>query len=112
MVSACSLEHSPTKASLTLAGTLGQPGTPTPALTSAALLAPPAPAKPKEKLLCDAPSLAYLVGRPKTEIPVAADLSKRRVTCTACPGAEDHQPYRADILFDQRTGRIAAVTCG
>ena len=71
-----------------------------------------APAAPPEKLLCDAPSLTYLVGHKRTEIPVPADLSRRRVACTTCPGSEDHQPERTDILFDAKTGLITAVTCG
>ena len=112
LLGACSLERPPTKADVTLAGTVGAPPGPALNLTSASLLTPPAPVRPPEKLLCDAPSLAYLVGRPRTEIPVAADLSKRRVTCTDCPAAEDRQPYRTDILFDLRTSRVTAVTCG
>ncbi len=71
-----------------------------------------APAPPPEKRLCDAPSLAYLVGHKRTDIPVPADLSRRRVACTTCPGSEDHQPLRTDILFDARTGLVTAVTCG
>jgi len=71
-----------------------------------------APTPPPENLLCDAPSLAYLVGRKRTDIPVPADLTRRRVACTTCPGSEDHQPLRTDILVDERTGLVTAVTCG
>ena len=33
---------------------------------------------------CDASALAYLVGHPRTEIPVPVDPSRRRVSCTGC----------------------------
>ena len=72
---------------------------------------PPAlPAAPKGR--CDAPSLAYLVGRPRTEIPVPADLSHRRVACTTCPGTDDYRADRTDILFSAATGIVTSVTCG
>jgi hypothetical protein len=63
-------------------------------------------------MLCDAPSLAYLIGKPRTEIPVPADLSKRRVACTTCPASDDYRPDRTDIIFNARTGRVSEVTCG
>jgi len=69
--------------------------------------APPAP-----KPLCDAPSLAYLIGRPRTEIPVPADLSHRRVVCATCPPNTDYRPDRTNILFNPATGVITAVKCG
>jgi hypothetical protein len=61
---------------------------------------------------CDARSLTWLVGKPRTQIPVAADLTKRRVACTTCPTASDVQADRTDILFDAGTGRVTQVTCG
>jgi hypothetical protein len=98
---------------LTLGGALHDPPKPALAETSGPLLsAADAPAVPKVKLLCDAPSLVYLIGHPRTQIPVPADLSKRRVTCTSCPASEDHRPDRTDILFDARTGLVTDVTCG
>jgi hypothetical protein len=103
-----------TPAAVTLAGTLGE-RSPVPAAaasTSLIMQAEAAPAAPPEKPLCDAPSLNYLVGHPRKDIPVPADLSRRRVSCTSCPGADDHRPDRTDILFDIRTGLITAVTCG
>jgi hypothetical protein len=97
----------------TLAGTVGsRPATPAAALMLLDVVGPAAPAAPPPKLLCDAPSLTYLVGHKRTDIPVPADLSRRRVACTTCPGSEDHQPERTDILFDAKTGLITAVTCG
>jgi len=75
-------------------------------------LSDPTPPAPPQKLQCDAPSLAYLVGRRRIDIPVAVDFSRRRVTCTTCPPSEDRRPERTDILFDARTGLVTAVTCG
>jgi len=77
------------------------------ATTPAPLLAPP-----KDPTACEAASLAYLVGRPRTEIPVPVDPSRRRVACTTCPVTQDYRPERTDILFDQATGLITAVKCG
>ena len=34
--------------------------------------------------LCKAGEMQYLVGKPRTEIPVPVDVVNRRVTCTAC----------------------------
>jgi hypothetical protein len=113
---ACTVGSKPTgtPAPVTLAATLGDHPTSAPVAVSSVLLqaAVASPAPPAPKLLCDAASLAYLVGRKRTEIPVPADLSRRRVACTTCPASEDHRPERTDILFDQRTGLVAAVTCG
>lgn len=61
---------------------------------------------------CEAAALAYLVGRPKSEIPAPVDPSHRRVACTACPVSQDYRPDRTDILYDANTGLITAVTCG
>ena len=101
-------------AQVTLAGTLGGRSPTPPAGDATALImqAEAAPAPDPEKRLCDAPSLDYLVGHPRKDIPVAADLSRRRVSCTSCPAADDHRPDRTDILFDIRTGLVTAVTCG
>jgi len=107
----------------TLAGPLGvrtarpaaRPDAPTMAWAQAASqpgasgAVPPKPIGPQ---LCDAPSLAYLVGHSRADIPVPADLSKRRVSCTTCPGADDQQPDRTDILFNAQTGVIVSVSCG
>ena len=102
---------------VTLAATLGRHSVASAAAAANVILvqealSDPAPAAPPQKLLCDAPSLTYLVGHKRTEIPVAADLTKRRVACTTCPPSEDRRPERTDILFDARTGLVTAVTCG
>jgi hypothetical protein len=103
----------------TLAGVLGfrlvsaQQEKPGPAATLQTQTTAPAPAPlPAPKVLCDAPDLAFLVGRPRTEIPVPADLSRRRVVCATCPGPDEVRPDRTDVLFNANTGIITAVKCG
>jgi hypothetical protein len=72
---------------------------------------PPMPAEePKDS--CGAKPLQYLVGKPKGEIPVPVDPTKRRVTCTSCPVTMDYSPERLNILFDADTGIIKEVKCG
>jgi hypothetical protein len=61
---------------------------------------------------CGANSLAWLIGRPRTDIPVAVDMSRRRVACTACPVAPDVRLDRLNILFDANTGKVARLSCG
>ena len=73
---------------------------------------PPDLSTPSSAEICGASELAYLVGKPRTEIPVPTDLTRRRVTCEACPAAEDVRPDRQTIVYDQATGRVTRVTCG
>lgn len=62
--------------------------------------------------VCKAGELQYLVGRPKTEIPVPVDVVNRRVTCTTCPVTDDFSAYRLNIFYDAQTGIIEQVRCG
>ena len=62
--------------------------------------------------LCKAGEMQWLVGKPKTEIPVPVDVSDRRVVCTTCPVTEDYNPYRLNIFFDEETGVVERVSCG
>lgn len=62
--------------------------------------------------LCAASGLAYLVGRPRTEIPIPVDPATRRVSCTTCMAPDDHSDTRQEILFDAETGLVKAVGCG
>ncbi len=62
--------------------------------------------------LCRAGELQWLVGKPKTEIPVPVNVVNRRVTCTTCPITEDFSPYRLNIFFDQQTDIVEQVRCG
>ncbi len=61
---------------------------------------------------CGARSLQYLVGRPRTEIPVPLQPSMRRVVCTTCPMTQDFAPLRQTILFDADSGVVREVRCG
>lgn len=62
--------------------------------------------------VCRAGEMQYLVGKPKTDIPVPVDVVNRRVTCTTCPVTEDFSPYRLNIFFNERTQIIEQVRCG
>jgi hypothetical protein len=71
---------------------------------------PPAIDAPADS--CGASELAGLVGKPKTDIPVPVDPSRRRVICTTCPAGAVHDPKRLTILFDRATGIVQSVGCG
>ncbi|MBI1407576.1 MAG: peptidase inhibitor I78 [Caulobacter sp.] len=71
----------------------------------------PMPARPP-KDHCGAWELQHLVGRPKTDIPVPVDPSKRRVVCNTCPVTMDYRQDRLNIVFDARTGIVTEVKCG
>jgi hypothetical protein len=68
--------------------------------------------KPPPAGQCDAPRLAWLVGRSRNEIPVPLDPTRRRVACTQCPVTEDFKPERTTILYDAQSGLVTAVRCG
>jgi hypothetical protein len=80
--------------------------------SSPARLMPNTASQSRVKEQCDARDLAYLVGKPRTEIPVPVDPSKRRVSCSTCSVAEDYRPDRTNIVFDAQTGLVISVTCG
>ena len=61
---------------------------------------------------CGARPLLRLIGRPRSEIPVSADLSRRRVTCATCPMDQDLRMDRLNIIFDADTGLVLDVKCG
>jgi hypothetical protein len=62
--------------------------------------------------MCGAAELQWLVGRPRTEIPVPTVLTNRRVSCTTCPVTQDLRPERLNILYNATTNRVEAVRCG
>lgn len=62
--------------------------------------------------LCRAGEMQWLVGKPKTDIPVPVDVVNRRVTCTTCPVTEDYSPHRLNIFFNEQTGIVEQVRCG
>lgn len=62
--------------------------------------------------LCRAGGLQWLVGKPRTEIPVPVDVVNRRVTCTTCPVTQDYAPHRLNIFFNEQTDIVEQVRCG
>jgi hypothetical protein len=62
--------------------------------------------------LCGARPLQYLIGKPRSEIPVPVNVTNRRVTCTTCPVTMDFRADRLNIFFDADTGIIKEVKCG
>jgi hypothetical protein len=75
---------------------------------------PPTGSRPSSPTadICRAGELQWLVGKPKTEIPVPVDVVSRRVTCTTCPVTQDYSPHRLNIFFNDRTGIVEQVRCG
>jgi hypothetical protein len=71
----------------------------------------PAP-PPSDVRQCDAASLKYLIGRPRSEIPAPIEPGNRRVYCSSCVITQDYVPGRTDIVFDTQTGIIIQVKCG
>lgn len=62
--------------------------------------------------LCKAGENQWLVGKPRSEIPVPVDVINRRVACTTCPITEDYSPYRLNIFYNQQTNLVETVRCG
>lgn len=61
---------------------------------------------------CGATALGNLVGQSRSAIPIADDISKRRVVCTTCPRTQDYRPDRLTVFFDAPTGRVTTLQCG
>jgi len=61
---------------------------------------------------CGAAALQWLIGRPRSEIPVPLHPNLQRVACTKCPVTLDYNPARLNLLFDAETGLIREVRCG
>jgi hypothetical protein len=76
------------------------------------LPATPPPPDPPQPDACGAYQLQHLVGRPRSEIPVAPDPGKHRVACTTCPVTQDYRADRLNFFFDANTGLIEQVRCG
>ncbi len=73
----------------------------------------PAPAyRPASNDTCGAAALQYLVGKPRTEIPVPLQPSQRRVVCSTCVTTQEFRADRQTITFDSDTGLITSVKCG
>lgn len=73
---------------------------------------PPAALKPMADDQCGAQPLQYLVGRPRTDIPVPLDPSTRRVVCSTCVVTQEYRADRQTITFNSDTGLITSVKCG
>ncbi len=87
------------------------PETPTvPAIQSPANPTRLAPDRPHDA--CGAHDLQGLIGKPRSEIPIPVDPSRRRVACTTCPVTQDFREDRLNIFFDADTGVVKSVTCG
>jgi hypothetical protein len=100
---------------LASAGARPQPAPPLSAATQPPAAEPPAPAQPSPDAgaaTCEAASLAWLVGKPKSAIPVPVNPSLRRVYCSTCLVTQDYLPGRTDIVFDSETGAVTQVKCG
>lgn len=98
-------ERSPPVPTAAQAAPAGSPG-----FEMVAPTASVAPVDPQD--MCSSAKLKYLIGRPKTDIPVPVNPSQRRVTCTSCPMTMDFSPMRLNILYDQTSGVIKEVKCG
>jgi len=85
------------------------PAAPAPTLT---VPKPPAVAPPHVSDACGATDLQSLVGRPRTDIPVPVDPSRRRVLCSTCPMSPEYVPYRQTIIYDAQSGLVKEVRCG
>jgi len=91
---------------------------PAPAPVAPAPVQPsPAPAAPQAyhpvaNDMCGATALQYLIGRPRTEIPVPLQPSTRRVVCSSCVITQEYRADRQTIVFDSDTGLIKSVACG
>jgi hypothetical protein len=82
-------------------------------LSACAADAPPAAQPPVVAAdQCGAGALMSLIGRPRSEIPVPVDPSKRRVVCAGGLVTEDYVPDRVTIRFDAETGIVKSVKCG
>lgn len=87
-----------------------------PAYHPPAISAPAAPAAPAYKPMaddmCGASQLQYLVGKPRTDIPVPLDPGSRRVVCSTCIVTQEFRADRQTIVFNTDTGIIESVKCG
>jgi hypothetical protein len=66
---------------------------------------------PPDRDQCGAWELQDLVGKPRTEIPVPVDPSRRRVVCSTCPMTMDFNAGRLTIVYDAATNLVTRVSC-
>jgi len=68
--------------------------------------------KPLGEDQCHVSGLQYLIGKPRTEIPVPLEPGTRRVVCSSCVTTDEFKADRQTISFDSETGLITSVHCG
>lgn len=85
------------------------PPAPPPPVSEAPTVPVP-PAEPEDS--CKAAEHQYLIGKNRSEIPVATDPSKVRVACTTCPVTMDFRGDRLNIFYDANTSIVKQVSCG
>ena len=85
------------------------PVAPPPPIAEVSTIPLPPPPPPDS---CGAKDLQWLVGQPRSKIPVPTDPSRRRVACTTCPVTMDYSATRLNIFFDADTGIVKEVRCG
>ena len=73
---------------------------------------PPAAYKPMADDQCGASDLQYLIGKPRTDIPVPLNPGARRVVCSSCIVTQEFRADRQTIIFDTDTGIVQSVKCG
>jgi len=119
-MAARSLRRWGTAAVLLAGACAAPPAAPPPAAPPppAPVITPPPPQRPAEAApprptdSCGASDLQYLIGRPRTEIPIPLAPNRRRVVCSTCPVTQDFLPYRQTITYDSSTGLVTSIRCG
>jgi hypothetical protein len=86
------------------------PSPPPISITPPPISVPPPVSPPPD--MCGAWELQGLVGKPRREIPVPVEVSRRRVVCTTCPRTMDYSPARLTIEYDAATDKVTSVACG
>jgi hypothetical protein len=98
-------------------GSTPEPLPPPPPPKPIANVAKPPPPKPVVMTpvnpdACGAKDMQYLVGLPKSDIPVPLNPRLRRVVCSTCAMTMDYSPERQTIIFDVKTNLVTEVRCG
>jgi len=81
-----------------------------PLQVSAPAASPTTPPAPRDA--CGALPLQYLVGKPRSDIPVPVNPSLRRVVCSTCAVTQDYIASRQTITYDEKTSLVLSVRCG
>lgn len=95
-----------------------EPAKPPPAPPPPVAEAPPPPpmVTPPQSLgardTCGADPLQYLIGKPRTDIPVPVNPGQRRVVCSSCAMTQDFNATRQTIVYDSQSGLVRSVKCG